>query len=664
MHWNILDLQPELKDYSGEIDARMDRLAGKKASLLQPGQSLADFANGHMFYGLHRTRTGWVYREWAPNAEALHLVGDFNGWDHQSHPLHPIGNGNWEVKIKGRDSIQNLCKYKVSVTAGGQTMDRMPLYSFCTHQDTATTDYSAVVWRPDRSFRWSDGKYDPRENTPPLIYEAHVGMASEEGRVATYREFADDVLPRVKADGYNTVQLMAIMEHPYYGSFGYQVSNFFAPSCRFGTPDDLKYLVNRAHKMGISVLLDLVHSHAVKNVKEGINEFDGTTYQFFHDGGKGDHPAWGSKVFDYSRSGVLHFLLSNLKYWLDEFHFDGFRFDGVTSMLYHHHGLGVDFTGMDKYFSMDTDVDAITYLQLATELIHQVKPHAVLIAEDMSAIPGMCLPVSDGGIGFDYRLSMGLPDFFKRTVEKQTDGEWDMGRMNWELLARRKGEKNIAYLESHDQAIVGDQTMISRLCRAEIYTGMQKDSNNFIVDRGVALSKLLRLVVAFSGEGYLNFMGNEFAHPEWIDFPREGNGWSYHYCRRQWSLAENPDLRYKQIGDFDKAMIHLIKDNEILAAAPANLLRIHETDQILVYERKGFIFAFNFHPSTPQTGLFVPAPALGDYHVVLSSDDETFGGFGRISKEEVYHTFDHDPAYGDGFQIYLPPRTAAVLQKL
>lgn len=654
MNWKILERQPELKPYTRDIELRMDNYRRKCDEILSAGQSLADFGNGYLYYGVHRYEDGWVYREWAPGARALYLIGDFNNWNRYSHPLTRTDNGNWEIYTK---DLYPLCHYKVAVTgADGRTMDRLPLFCNYTYQDPKTADFCAVAYDPIEQYEWHDQNHKISDSVPPLIYEAHVGMANEEGRISSYREFADNILPRIKKDGYNTVQLMAIMEHPYYGSFGYQVSNFYAPSSRFGEPDDLKYLIDTAHQMGINVLLDLVHSHSVSNYAEGIDGFDGSGYQFFKAGAAGDHPAWGSKVFDYGKTGVLHFLLSNLKYWLDVYHFDGFRFDGVTSMLYLDHGLGANFTGPEKYFTMNIDANAVTYLQLATELIHQVKKDAILISEDMSALPGMCLPVKEGGIGFDYRLSMGLPDFFTRMIKTKEDGNWDIGMMVWELLARRNGEKVIAYAESHDQAIVGDQTYISRLAGAKIYTAMRADSNDIYAERAVSLSKLIRLaVICAGGDGYLNFMGNEFAHPEWVDFPREGNGWSYHYCRRQWSLAENKELRYVQIGEFDKKMVDLIRENRILTKEPRCLFAYEDT-QALAFERNGFVFVFNFHPVMSQTRLFVPSDG-SKYRCVLSSDDKEYGGQGRISTDYIY-------TGKNGFEVYLPARSAAVYKKI
>ncbi len=659
----ILEIDPYLASNEEALNDRVKRFRAKKRELLKKGQTLSDFASGHLYYGFHKVKGGWVYREWAPGATALHLIGDFNGWNRETHPLTPLGNGDWEIKLKGARALPHLSRVKVCVTCGDKKEDRIPLYARYVKQDKETNGFNAVIWAPRKEFEWTDASFRPKRNVPPIIYEAHVGMGTEEERIGTYEEFARNVLPRVKAGGYNTVQLMAIMEHPYYASFGYQVANFFAASSWYGTPDDLKAMINEAHRLGISVLLDVVHSHAVKNTAEGINMFDGTDGQFF----KGDHPAWGSKVFDYGRNGVIHFLLSNIKFWLEEYHFDGFRFDGVTSMLYHDHGLGTAFMTYDQYFSANTDVDAVTYLSLATELCHEVKRGIVCVAEDMSGMPGMCIPVKDGGIGFDYRLSMGIPDFYIKTIKEKEDGHWDMGKLFYELVSRRPQEKNIAYAESHDQALVGDKTIMFRLADKEMYWGMNRDYDNMIVDRAVALHKMIRLVtIAAGGEGYLNFMGNEFGHPEWIDFPREGNGWSFKNARRLWSLADNGFLRYELLGNFDKAMVRLIRQHSVLGALPANCLRQHEDDQILIFEKANLIFIFNFHPTNSQTGLFVPTPKahLGDWQVELSSDDKEFGGFERVDKSVIYHTWAKDPQLGDGFAIYVPARTALVLKKV
>ena len=657
--YQILEYNPQLQPFAGDIDLRMFLYRSTKKRLIPHVDTLNEFANGHEYYGIHRTRDGWVYREWAPSAYQLYLEGDFNNWNQTSHPLKKLDNGNWELELKGEDALWEGCRVKTVVDANMTRTEHIPLYARRVVQDPKTITWCCEVVDDTKPFDWTDQDFKGEEGL--YIYEAHVGMAQEEGKVGTYREFADDVLPRVKKAGYNTIQLMAIMEHPYYGSFGYQVSNFFAASSWFGKPEDLKYLVNTAHAMGIRVLLDVVHSHAVKNTAEGINMFDGTTWQFFHDGEKGDHPAWGTKCFDYGKTGVIHFLLSNLKFWMTEYHFDGFRFDGVTSMLYHDHGLGTDFDDNSKYFSYNTHVEAITYLQLANELIRQVNPNAITVAEDMSGMPGMCLPIEQGGIGFDYRLGMGLPDMWIRTVKEKQDTEWEIGKMWGDMCLRRPGESTVAYVESHDQALVGDKTMIFRLADANMYTDMDKSTHNWVIDRAIALHKMIRLfTLGGGGEGYLNFMGNEFGHPEWIDFPREGNGWSFHYCRRQWSLLDNGFLKYKGLGDFDRDMIHLSRENHMFVQRMADLRLLKEPEKVIAFYRKGLLFAFNFHPVQSLTNVLVPVPNDADYTVALSSDDAAYGGY-----DQVQHiTYPSKKFDGVNYvELYLPARTAVVLKE-
>ena len=657
--YRLLELNPQLQPYAGDIDLRMFLYRSTKERILHEGQTLNDFANAHNYYGFHHVDGGWYYREWAPSAYQLYLEGEFNGWNKTSHPLTKLDNGNWELYLPGDDALWEGCKVKTVVDANMTRTEHIPLYARRVVQNKQTITFECEVTDDRKTFDWTDAGFEGADQL--YIYEAHVGMAQEEGRVGTYREFADYTLDRIKKAGYNTVQLMAIMEHPYYGSFGYQVSNFFAASSWFGKPEDLKYLVNKAHAMGIRVLLDVVHSHAVRNTAEGINMFDGTTWQFFHDGPKGDHPAWGTKCFDYGKTGVLHFLLSNLKFWMTEYHFDGFRFDGVTSMLYHDHGLGTDFNDNSRYFSYNTHTEAITYLQLANELIRQVNPKAITIAEDMSGMPGMCLPIPDGGIGFDYRLGMGLPDMWIKTVKEKSDEQWDIYQMWCDMCLRRPGENTIAYVESHDQALVGDQTMIFRLAGANMYTDMNKDCHNPRIDRAIALHKMIRLfTLGGGGEGYLNFMGNEFGHPEWIDFPREGNGWSFHYCRRQWSLKDNGFLKYQWLGDFDEDMLKLTQENRIFDQRMGDLLLSKRPEKMLAFYRHGLLFAFNFHPSMSLTNVLIPVPQPGEYTVELCTDDEKYGGFGQIA-HMTYPTKDFDGVHY--VELYLPARTAVVLKE-
>ena len=651
----ILEYDKALGPFRKDLELREENLRRTKERLCGGGR-LSDFANAHEYYGFHHTGEGWVYREWAPAADALYLMGEFNGWKETANPLTRLENGNWELKLP-EDALHDGSRVRTVVRNGDRLSNHIPLYARRVVQDPGSLDWICEVWDPRESWPWTDADFIPDKT--PYIYEAHVGMATEEYRIGTYREFADLVLPRIRDLGYNTIQLMAIMQHPYYGSFGYQVSNFFAASSWFGYPEDLKYLVNRAHEMGIAVLLDVVHSHAVKNTVEGINCFDGTEYQFFHEGPMGDHPSWGTKCFNYGKTEVLHFLLSNLKFWLTEYHFDGFRFDGVTSMLYRDHAMGSAFNDLKMYFSMNTDTEAVTYLQLANALIREVTPHAITIAEDMSGMPGVCYKVEDGGIGFDYRLAMGLPDMWIRLIRDHRDEDWNLDDIWHELTARMAA--TIAYVESHDQALVGDKTVIFRLADAHMYTDMDRICHNEVIDRAIALHKMLRLLtMSAGGNGYLNFMGNEFGHPEWIDFPREGNGWSFHYCRRQWSLVENGYLKYSLLNAFDRDMIHLARRHDLLGQGKIDLKLIHCDDHMLAYERAGLLFVFNFDPVHTRSDYVIPVSTGRDHEVLMTSDDPEYGGFGNIAHMRYPASVPgrRDPA----LRLCLPPRTAMVLR--
>ena len=657
-------IDPFLDNYHSDIRMHLERY-NEKLSLLCDGKSLSEVANGYMYFGLNRCEGGWTFREWLPAADEAWLIGDVNGWQ-KTHPLNKTAGGVFEIYIEGDDTIKHGECIKLLVRRGNECFERIPAYIKSTVMDERNWRLCGRVWSPKTPFKWTDdGWRASKKVTRPLIYEAHVGMAQDKLGVGSFREFADLTLPRIKRAGYNTVQLMAIAEHPYYASFGYQVTNFFAPSYRFGTPDDLKYLIDRAHSLGIAVTLDVVHSHACPNISEGLNMQDGTEDQYFLAGERGMHSAWGTRVFDYGKPEVLHFLLSNIKYWQEEFHFDGFRFDGVTSMLYENHGLGVAFTDYSQYYSLNTNVDARVYLMLANELIHELNKNAITVAEDMSGMPGMCLPISSAGFGFDYRLAMGIPDMWIKLIKEIPIENWDLGYIWYELTTGRKKEKTIGYAESHDQAMVGDKTIIFRLADAEMYTGMCKDYHTPTMDTAIDMHKLIRLLtLSLAKNGYLNFMGNEFGHPEWIDFPREGNGWSYAYARRQWSLADSHGYKYEWLAEFDRAMIAHVKAERILSDGDPKPIFIDQGKNVLIFTRGGLIYAFNLNPTRSDDGVFISCAELGegDYKVVLSSDDGKFGGLDRISKDVTYKAM--DSAWGLGFKLYIPCRCAVVLKKV
>lgn len=657
---------PWLEPYKEAIQGRFDYVVEKEKSLLRGECSLVEFASGYLYFGLHKTASGWVFREWAPNATAIYLIGSFNAWQkREDYRLQPQENGVWVLELK-EDLLHHGDYFKLLMEWDGGSGERIPAWIRRVVQDPVTKIFSAQVWDPEHPYIFKHKKIKPDIN-PLLIYECHIGMSTEEEKVGTYDEFRRNVLPRIAKGGYNAIQIMAIQEHPYYGSFGYHVSSFFAPSSRFGTPEELKQLIDDAHGMGIAVIMDIVHSHAVKNESEGLGRFDGSEGQYFHTGVRREHPAWDSLCFDYGKNEVLHFLLSNCKYWLDEFGFDGFRFDGVTSMLYYSHGLGEAFVNYSDYYNGHQDGDAIAYLTLANKLIHQVNPNAITIAEEVSGMPGLAAPIASGGYGFDYRMAMNIPDYWIKMIKEKADEDWHPSSIWWETTNRRADEKTISYAESHDQALVGDKTIIFRLIDADMYWHMQKDDRNLVVERGIALHKMIRLAtVSTINGGYLNFMGNEFGHPEWIDFPRDGNGWSHKYARRQWHLADNENLKYRFLNDFDIEMLNVVKKVDQFQATEIRKIWDNDADQILAYMRADLLFVFNFNPvrSFTDYGFLVPP---GKYEVVLNSDAIRFGGNG-LSDDSIHHFTLHDPLYEQEnkgwLKLYIPARSAVVLRRV
>jgi 1,4-alpha-glucan branching enzyme len=664
----LIALDSWLGPYRDRLRWRADHYWYVRSRIEEQGGIMGTISQGHLYFGFNRGerdgRPGVWYREWAPSASSLYLVGDFNDWNRDSHPLQRDEWGVWSLFLpddRYADRLVHGSAVKVQVATRQGLTDRIPAYARRVLQDPENHNFTCQFWMPPRPYAFEHAS--PRSSAGLRIYEAHVGMAMEEERIGTFAEFTEQVLPRIAGLGYNAVQLMAVMEHPYYGSFGYHVSNFYAVSSRYGTPEELKRLIDTAHGMGIRVLLDLVHSHSVKNTQEGLNHFDGTDYQYFHAGPRGEHPGWDSLMFDYGKYEVQRFLLSNVRYWLEEFRFDGMRFDGVTAMLYLDRGLGSGWNSYDDYLGPNVDADAVVYLQLANEVAHGVKPDAITIAEEVSGMIGLARPVSEGGLGFDYRLAMGVPDLWIKLLKEKPDEAWNLGDIFRALLNRRYGEKHVGYAESHDQALVGDKTLSFWLMDQEMYWHMGRESRSVVIDRGIALHKMIRLITfSLAGEAYLSFIGNEFGHPEWVDFPRTGNNFSFHHARRQWSLLDDPELRYQDLNEFDRAMLTLDETFHLLNDTFIEELALHEDTRQLIYRRGPLVFAFNFHANESYADLRIPVPDRTDYRVILNTDDLRFGGHGRCAEGTVY-PLRPEPMYGRGqsLLIYLPSRSAQVL---
>ncbi len=649
-----------------EINYRHELYQEHLRDIVESSGSIVDYANGYNYFGWQRDEMmkGWWFREWLPAAKDVYIFGEFNSWRRTELRLNKDQAGVWSIFLPDaiyEYRLSHYSLYKLHINGDNGWHDRIPAYAKRVVQDDVTKNFSAQFWLPQH-FDWGDdADFVPVKNGQLLIYEAHVGMAQETEGVGSYLQFADDVLPRIKASGYNAVQLMAVAEHPYYGSFGYHVANFFAPSSRFGTPEELKELVRRAHSMGIAVIMDVVHAHYVRNLNEGINALDGSDHHYSKAGDIGYQKYWDSMIFDYGKQEVQHFLLSNIKYWLDEYHFDGYRFDGVSSMLYHHRGY-VDFDCRERFFDEGVDRDAVVYLTLANKLVHDYNPRAITIAEDVSGMPGLCAPIEDGGAGFDYRLAMAIPDYWIKILKDQTDEEWNIYDM-WNIMTSRlAGVKTIAYAESHDQAMVGDKTIAFRLMDKEMYFSMNRDSESLVVDRGIALHKMIRLMtITTGGNAYLNFMGNEFGHPEWIDFPREGNDWSYAHARRLWSLSKNSFLRYSFLGAFDRAMISLVKRSRLLTAGYPYSEQMDEQNKTMVFTLRNLLFVFNWHSTASVPDYILKVPRAGKYVSVLSTDEKRFGGQQRNEIGDEYFSYSDENGC-HYIKIYNTSRTAMVFK--
>ncbi|KAI9344672.1 glycoside hydrolase family 13 protein [Obelidium mucronatum] len=643
---------PYLKPFEGALEHRQD-LFNKWLKTIEASEGGIDrFTRGFETLGFTVKGDSITYREWAPNAQEASLIGDFNNWDRTSHPMKKNAFGVFEITTK--TAIPHKSKVKISmILPDGRRIERIPAWiQYATQDLSKSAAYDGVFWNPPTSGRYTFKHPQPAKPTTLRIYESHVGISSPEGRVASYTEFREKVLPRISHLGYNTIQLMAVMEHPYYASFGYQVTNFFAPSSRCGTPEELKALIDEAHRLGITVLLDVVHSHVSKNVLDGLNEFDGTDHCYFHEGGRGRHDLWDSRLFNYGHHEVLRFLLSNLRYWLS-----GVQVRWIP-MLYTHHGMGTGFSGgYNEYFGPQVDLESVVYMMLANYIMHKLHPHIVTIAEDVSGMPTLCRPVNEGGVGFDYRLAMAVPDMWIKLLKEKSDDQWDMGNIVHTLVNRRWKEPAIAYAESHDQALVGDKTLAFWLMDKEMYEYMSDLSPMTpIIDRGLALHKMIRLITfGLGGEGYLNFMGNEFGHPEWLDFPREGNGSSFTTLVVQYNLPDDKLLRYKYLNEFDRAMQHLDEKYQILNAEDQFVSR-------LCLKRGNLLWIFNFNPTESFVDYRVGTNWAGSYKVALNTDDKQFCGHGRVDPSGKYFS---TPFGWNGrenyIQVYLPSRSALVL---
>jgi len=652
----------ELMEYEGFFSRRVDLFTREIQRLRSEWGSLAAYAGLHRELGMHKVerdgRLYWRCREWAPAAHSVYLATDRVNFE-RSYPYRFARTDDpmlWELFVPAEE-LPHGTYYELHMASSrtGRHVTRVPAFAVWVEQNRDNENqWCARVWDPPEAFAFRRPR--PQRPSFPRIYEAHVGIAQsalgkKPKQFGTYRHFAEKVLPRIKKGGYTTVQLMGIPEHPLYKSFGYQVSGYFAPSSRFGTPDDFKYLVDEAHRLELGVILDITHSHACPNTEQGLARYDTSRY-FFRD----LKTQWDTVSFDYSQERTRRFLLSNCRYWLEEFNIDGFRFDAVGNMIYLDHGLDDDFSHVGRcFYGKDgqnrLDENGVLYLSLANTLVHELAPHAITLAEEFSGAPGMSCSPDNAGLGFDYRFAMGLPDFWAKFIEEGRT----MGQMWHELTNRRHYDKTISYTECHDQCINGDDAFIWRMIKDDMYTHMSVFSDSWKCSRGVALHKLMRFITLGSaGQGWLNFMGNEFGHPEWID--------AEDYAHRQWHLAETTHLKYSKLDAFDRNLLRLVREYPEQFQRGPRFRYIHEEERILAFERGTLLFVFNFHELQAQKHLDLMVTP-GKYTEIFSSDELAYAGHGNLSTRTPGEHFS-DAASGvleQRITLYVPPLAGLAL---
>ena len=592
-----------------------------------------------------------VIREYAPNAHFVSVIGDFNHWDRGRDPLKRISNTEWEITLD-RARVMPGSRYKLHIAGHNGGRDRIP--STCPYaRQSSDGDFAAI-------FEFNVLSPPTRLQKQPehlKVYELHIGLAASGPRIGTYLEVAHDVIHRVKYAGYTAVQLMAVHEHPYYGSFGYHVSNPYGICSRFGTRQDFKYLVDNCHEVGLLVIIDLVHAHAVKNLSEGLGEFDGQDGYLFKTGQNALHPAWDSLVYDYENQATVSYLLSNARYWIEEYGIDGFRVDGVTSILYNDHGIGhTGFTDND-YLGSNLNQSGLLYLVLLCKLAHELRPDFILIAEDVSGLPGLARPALLGGVGFDYRLQMGLPDFFESVAKDVMDDGISPSRIWHALVSRRFDERHIGYVESHDQAIVGGQSLIFRLLGPKMYTDMHAETQSHDVHLAVAVVNVAKSIVFFlGGEAWMSFIGNEFGHPDWVEFPTPDNDDCFEYAYRKWYLATDSALMYEKMAAFDRDLMHQRKIavtwDESYMTAPL----LDDNRKLSVFHRDRVVLVCNTTTDVSYEDVWVPVPEQGNYRVILSTEEHRYGGYGRVNENMQYATIAVD---GNAYiRLYVPSMSA------
>jgi len=605
--------------------------------------------------GAHRISVGSTvgihFAVWAPNADRVSVMGDFNGWDGRVHPMRLLApNGLWEIFIP---NLPDGEKYKFEIrTRSGGLLEKSDPFGFAFEVPPASAsivhDLAGYEWRDQEWMRLRPGQGGWLEQ-PMTIYEVHLGswarVTEEADRFLTYQELAQRLVPYVKEMGFTHIELLPVMEHPFAGSWGYQVLGFFAPTSRFGSPEDFKRFVDTCHEAGIGVILDWVPGHFPKD-GHGLAQFDGTALYEHADPRQGEHRDWGTLIFNYGRNEVRSFLLSNALFWLEEYHVDGLRVDAVASMLYldysRHAGEWIP-----NRFGGRENIEAIGFLQELNRLTHGRCPGTITAAEESTSWPGVTRPVHVGGLGFTYKWNMGwMHDMLEYAHSDPVHRRWDHNLITFSALYMHT--ENFILPFSHDEVVHGKGSMLDKI-------------PGDVWQKHATLRTLYGYMYGHPGKKLL-FMGGEIG--QW----REWN----HDRSLDWHLLEDPlhaglqrflkDLnwRYREEpalhqADFQSEGFRWIDchDNENSVVSVVRYAR-HPDDFV--------VMVFNFTP-VPRAGYRIGVPAPGWYAEILNSDSAQYGGGdvgngGGVQSEPVAaHGFDQS------LRLIVPPLGCLLLKR-